>query len=130
MGIFSGFPFQTKAQMQAEQDAFEKRVFPFGVDAAREKARVLLAPYATKKVGERELLFAYISSKDAYALDGGGDEGLAAAKRALKRQNWLPADAVSAILALVHLEEGRTSIDEFPTAEELRVALVIDDDVK
>ena len=130
MGIFSGFPFQTKAQMEAEQAAFEKRVFPFGVDETREKARALLSPYATKKVGERELLFAYISAKDSYAQAGDGDEGLAAAKHTLKRQNWLSADAVSAILALVRLEDGSTSIDEFPTAEELRVALVIDDDVK
>ncbi len=134
MGIFDGFPFKSREQMEREQKEFEKRVFPHDIEKTKALALDRLRPYGEKKPGklmaDNEVLFSYISAKDIFVQAGGGEDGVAAAKKALKRQSWLPKQMVEAVLALVKLEENRDGLEDFPTADDIRVEMVIDDNLK
>lgn len=119
MGWFDGFPFKSREQMKKEQQEFEKTVFPFGMQQ-REVALLVLREVTSKKLPDDQKLFAFISAKDRFAKAETEEEGLAQVGKSFAKQNWLKQEDRSAIVALILLEYRIASLDDYPTAQQVR----------
>ena len=119
MGWLDGFPFKTKEQIEKDQKAFEKRVLPFGT-AQRDAAKSVLKELLPPRTRDDEMLFAFISAKDAFTQEEDPAEGRAAALASLNRGKWLKEPAKSCVLALVMLDVQITALEEYPTAGQVR----------
>lgn len=121
MGWFDGFPFKSKAQQDKERKAFEKTVFPFGVEEHREAARkVLHEVLQANKLQDDQRLYAYIIAKEAYMECEDVGEEANAALRVLHKQPWVTDEHAALIISLIRLEKGAESLENFPTAEQVR----------
>lgn len=120
MGLFDGFPFASREQQEKDRAAFEKRVFPLGL-AQRDKAReVLQQLLAGKRTRDTDRLFAYITAKDSYTQQQDPANALAAAQDTLKKQKWLTDESRRTMLALVLLEADTQTLENYPTADDVR----------
>lgn len=120
MGWFDGFPFKTKEQMERERKEFESRVFPLGPEQKDIALAILKQLLVRPKLKDNEKLYAYISAKDKYAYHG-DDGGVEYAQSALRKQKWLNEEEIRLVLALVMLDTKATSLEEYPSIEEIQV---------
>ena len=120
MGWFDGWPFKSKEQQEKEERDFQKRVFPFGMEQ-RDAALAVLKEGTTSKLKDSEKLFAFICAKDACLLNGGeAEDGLQKAEATLDKQKWIPKEDRCFILTFMRLEIRATSLEDYPTAEDVR----------
>lgn len=124
MGLFDGWPFKSKEQLERERRDFEKRVFPLG-EAQRTMAAALLAELMSKKLKEDERMYAYISAKDKYTQEDEEERAMHLARQTLMQQKWLTDSDRLVALALVRLEIGIEGLDEYPTADRVRQEMVL-----
>ncbi|MDL2324353.1 hypothetical protein LJC61_04285 [Ruminococcaceae bacterium OttesenSCG-928-A16] len=118
MGWFDGFPFKSKEQREKERIKFQTKVLPFG-EPQKKAALLVLKQLAGTKLQDEELLFAFFSAKDKYISGLEDDEALEAAAAAIKKHPRLtPADKQN-VVALVHLEYGIESLDNYPTPQQV-----------
>jgi hypothetical protein len=122
MGWFDGFPFVSAEQRKRNQQDFERRIFPFGLEAHRAAAKGLLSQIITAPLSEEERLFAYIMAKDKYLLNDRGEAGLQAARKQLATLRWLNERDRELLLAMVRLEAEAPSLDAYPGPEAIRKA--------
>jgi len=118
MGWFDGFPFTSKEERERRRKEFEKRVVPFGVEAQREKLSATLKELFPK-VDIMDATFVFFDAKDAYTSRDDRDEGILAAKRKLQKVRWVDGRTETIILRLVELESAITSLDDYPTAQDV-----------
>lgn len=122
MGWFDGFPFKSREQTEKERKAFERKIFPLGVDAQRAAALQVLREVTSPGMKDDQKLFAFISSKDKYLDQDTRSEGLALVRFHLKKQRWVSEEDMAAVAALVVLENGVLSLEEYPTAQQVQQA--------
>ncbi|MDR1028164.1 MAG: hypothetical protein LBL63_01955 [Clostridiales Family XIII bacterium] len=121
MGIFEGFPFVNKEERERRAREFNERVFPFGVETQREAVKGLLTELIPASPHKPDiLLFAFIVAKDAYTAKGKGTQGIDAAHRALDRALRKGEREKALILAAVQADAEITTLDAYPTAEQVR----------
>ena len=125
MGFFDGFPFTSKDERERKRKDFEKRVVPFGTEASREKLRAVLKELFPK-VDVMDSTFAFYNAKDAYTLRETEEEGRAAARFKLEKTKDIDDRAVSIFIRLIELEMKITSLDEYPTAQDVLNSLAND----
>ena len=119
MGLFDGFPFKSKEETEREKQEFQKRVFPLGM-VQRDAAQRVLEELFQDPKRLREYLFAFIVSKDRYTMQDMTDEAMEDVQVQLKRQKWLKEDDKRLIVALLLLDCRATSLESYPTAQEVR----------
>lgn len=120
MGILSGFPFTTKEERVRQEQEFNHRVFPLGIEQQRDAAQNLLSALIPDGKNKPEMhLFAFIVAKEAYIKNGKGEPGTAAARKALGRVLRKSEREKALILAAVKLDAESTSLAAYPTAEEV-----------
>lgn len=124
MGWFDGFPFKSFSQMKREQQDFEKRMFPFGMQQ-RDMALPVLREVLSPKLRDEERLYAFISAKDTFKRFDDADEGLARARKALRRQSRVQPGDIPLILALVQLDDALASLEDYPTPQAVRAAAIL-----
>ncbi|MDR1953494.1 MAG: hypothetical protein LBQ21_03325 [Clostridiales Family XIII bacterium] len=123
MGILNGFPFITKEERVRREQEFNNRVFPLGVEQQRDAAALLLSELIPEgRTKPDMLLFTFIVAKDAYMKNGKGEPGETAARRALGRVMRKNEREKALILSAIKLEAEITSMDDYPTAEEVLAA--------
>ena len=122
MGLFDGFPFVSKEERERRERDFNKRITPFGVEAQRDKLQKVLKELFPK-VDIIDCTFAYYDAKDAYTKKETDEEGLHAAKAKFRTVKWIDGRAEVILLRLLELERAITSLDEFPTAEDVLAGL-------
>ena len=122
MGWFDGFPFVSKEERERRKRDFEKRISPFGLDEQREKLKVTLAELFPD-INELDSLFAYYDAKDSYTIKENKEEGAVAARMKLRKQRWIDGRKETIILRLIEMETELTSLDDFPTAEDVMAGL-------
>jgi hypothetical protein len=118
MGLFDGFPFTSKEERERRRRDFEKRVVPFGVEEQREKIREILKELFPG-VDNTDAVFVYFNAKDAFTNKETKDEGEFAARQRLRNVKWIDGHGIAKILRLIELESQITSLDEFPTADDV-----------
>ena len=118
MALFDGFPFTSKEERERRKRDFDKRVVPFGVEEQRDKVRETLKELLPK-TDLLDATFAFFNAKDAYTLKETKEEGLAAARLKLSKVRWIDGRTMAILLRYVELETEITSLDEYPTAEEI-----------
>ena len=122
MGWFEGFPFVSKEERDRRRRDFEKRVAPFGVEAQREKLRATLKELFPD-MDTTDAIFAFFDAKDSYTYKETKEEGYAAARAKLRKQRWIDGRKETIMLRLLELESEITSLDEYPTAEQVMSGL-------
>ena len=118
MGMFDGFPFVSKEERERRRKDFEKRVAPFGVEDQREKLKETLSglfPGADLT----DIMFKYYNAKDAFTIKETKEEGLMAAQMKLRRTQKMDGRTETILIRLIELDTELTSLDDFPTAEEV-----------
>lgn len=123
MGLFDGFPFKTKEQQQREERAFQKRVFPLGPGQKEAAQRVVCE--LLQGMDQQEALFAFICAKDAWQIameDERYDEVADSALQALQNQRGLSGQQKKLLVTFVRLETHADSLENYPTADEVRAA--------
>lgn len=131
LNIFDGFPFKSFKQMEKERKRYERRIFPFGMQAQRDAAKTVLRELIPNpKVADEERLYAFISVKDLYTREVEEDDEPAdqeemetAARKQLARLRWMTEEDKVAIFTLVRLECRITSLEEYPTAQDVLALL-------
>ena len=122
MGWFEGFPFVSKEERERRRREFEKRVTPFGVENQREKLEQTLKGLFPK-LNTTDTMFAFFDAKDAYTIKETKEEGYAAARSKLRRQRWIDGRSETIMLRFIELENEVTSLDDYPTAEQVMQGL-------
>ena len=122
MGWFDGFPFVSKEERERRRKEFEKRVAPFGVDDQREKLSSTLKELFPD-LNTTDAMFAFFDAKDAYTYKEDKEEGYRAAKNKLRRQRWIDGRKETIMLRFLELENEITSLDDYPTAEQVLAGL-------
>ena len=118
MGWFDGFPFVSKEERERRKKDFDKRIAPFGIEEQREKLKSLLKELFPK-VDIMDSMFVFYDAKDSYTKRETPEEGIMAARLRLKRTKWVDARSEAILLRLIELEVGITSLDEYPTAQDV-----------
>ena len=118
MGWMDGFPFKSRAQLEKEQKEFEKRVLPLGAEQ-KEAALGVMRALMPQRMREDEMLFAFISAKDAYTKEEDEETGRAAVRHQLERNIRMKEPGKSYILALILLDTQVVSLEEYPTPAEV-----------
>jgi len=121
MALFDGFPFVSKDELKRRQKEQEKRICPFGLDDQRAKAKQVLAELLPG-MHEQDRLFSFFDAKDAYEKAERGEPGRYAARARLKRMKWVDGSAEDLMLKFIELESAIGSLDDYPTAEQVRHA--------
>lgn len=124
MGWFDGWPFKSGEKMQKEQQEFEKRVFPFGMEQ-RDKAQAVLQQLSTGKQSIQEMMFAFIHAKDNYTQEEDADKALARSNAVLDKLRWRKPQDRQLVQALLLLDLSAPSLEEYPTAEQVQAACEI-----
>ena len=118
MGMFDGFPFVSKEERERRRKDFEKRVAPFGVEDQREKLKETLSGLFPG-ADQTDIMFKYYNAKDAYTIKETKEEGFVAAQMKLRRTQKMDGRTETILLRLIELDTELTSLDEFPTAEQV-----------
>jgi len=122
MGLFDGFPFVSKEERERRKKDFEKRIAPFGVEEQREKLKVLLGELFPD-LDNTDVLFSYYDAKDAYTIKETRDEAIVAARIRLRRNRKVDGRKETIIIRLIEMEKDLTSLDDYPTAEDVLTGL-------
>jgi hypothetical protein len=120
--MFEGWPFVSREERERRQKEYADRVFPFGVDAQRERTAAVLRELfgGEKKYDAQDALFCFISAKAAYAQAGEGGDGYAKAGAQLRKLRFKQPDKIALMLAFIELESNIASLDDYPTADDVR----------
>jgi hypothetical protein len=124
MGIFDGWPFHSKEEIERKNREFNERVIPLGPTQKDRALAVLkeLKPRKSRNDG-KELLFCYLVSKDKYLLNGKGEDGMAAMSSELNRLKFLSEEEKRLIKTLVTYDSEVIDIHYYPSAEKIRKAM-------
>ena len=123
MGIFSGFPFETRKDRDRISREFDKRMFPLGVEEQWGKTQEVLSALIDKKLIKHDMIhFAYMSAKDKYTTYKDEGFGEQAAQNELNRIIRKNEEAKKLILALIRLDTETESLDDYPTPDRVREA--------
>jgi hypothetical protein len=122
-GIGDWFHVSKEEQAQRRDD-MSKRVFRFGDEAQRPVViKILDELYGnTRRFSDQDQLFAFISSKNVYAIayeKNPADAAFAAAKQ-LRSLGWRKDERIRILLALLVLDQRAPSLEEYPTADQVR----------
>jgi len=118
MGWLDGFPFVSREERERRDRLLEKRICPFGVEAQREKARMVLSQLFPNRQTE-ETLFAFFDAKDAYTQNGVGETDRNNALTRLLRNSWMDDHAVNVMMCFIEMESEAKSLNEYPTANDV-----------
>lgn len=122
MGLFDGFPFKTKDQIEKERADFSAKVFPLGPEQ-KEAASNILGQIISRKTKTQQALFAFIAGKD-YCLslvEKDGHIDTVVLRRFLTKQHiGLPPEDQALVAALILLDFDVTRLDEYPAADIVR----------
>ena len=127
MGLFDGFPFTSKEERERRKKDFDNRVVPFGAEEQRDKVRETLK-VLFPKVDLLDATFAFFNAKDAYTLKDTEEEGLAAARLKLSKIRWIDGRTMTILLRYVQLETKATSLEDYPTPEDILSGLFEEDE--
>ncbi|MDR1134818.1 MAG: hypothetical protein LBL49_01355 [Clostridiales Family XIII bacterium] len=119
---FLGLSFESPEERRQKQKEFEKKIFPFGLDAHRELVKDRLAQIMTSPILDEERMFAFIVAKEKYLLEDNSAEGMMRARLQLKKIRDLNEADIELIIALVHLDSRLTSLEGYPTPQMIRAA--------
>ena len=122
MGWFDGWPFVNKEERDRRQKDFDKRLSPFGIEEQRDKLKPLLKELVPD-VDQIDVLFAYYDAKDAYTKKETPEEGQVAARIKLRRHRWNDGRKETILIRLIEKEIELTSLDDYPTAEDVMAGL-------
>ena len=111
-------PPQSKEDQQRQMEELDARIFPLG---AEERARVTdaLRRLLSSKFGDPENLFTFVAAKEAYVRKTDSEDGLRAGWKILGLQGWLKKRDRALVLALIELESGIGSLEDFPADAEI-----------
>jgi hypothetical protein len=126
MSIFNNWPFVSKAEQQRNAEDFDAMVFPFGVEAQREKMKDTLSTLIKNpKVQTNLLLFACMRAKETYIKEGQGSRALEEAKKVIGKimLKLITEDEKMLILALARLDSEIDSLAEYPTPDDVHKAI-------
>ena len=118
MGWFEGYPFVSREERERRRKDFEKRITPFGVEDQREKLKETLGGLFPG-LNMTDAMFAFYNAKDAYTYKEDREEGYMAAKARLRKQRWIDGRNETIMLRFIELESELTSLDDYPTAEQV-----------
>lgn len=118
MGLFSGFPFQSREDMEKEKQEFLSRVFPLGLEQ-RDAAQKVLEELLPQKKHHREYLFVFISAKDRYTSSDRSEAVLEKAVNQAGPRKWLTQRDKNIISTLVRMDVDVTSLEEYPTPQQV-----------
>ena len=122
MGWFDGFPFVSKEERERRRRDFEKRLAPFGIEEQRAKLKETLFELFPG-VDQTDLLFAYYDTKDSYTMKETPEEGRRVAVLKLRKHRWIDGRKETIILRLIEMEMALTSLDDYPTAQDVMSGL-------
>ncbi|MDP4109957.1 MAG: hypothetical protein Q8878_08025 [Bacillota bacterium] len=107
---------KSKEQIEAEREAFEKSVFPFGSEQ-KDKIEELLSHFYEKKNKKIDFMLAFIQGKQLYLKD----RDLAPIRSMLKNMPVRFTDEqIRQIISLVILDSDVASLSEYPAAEQVK----------
>ncbi|MEA4911060.1 MAG: hypothetical protein VB092_00405 [Oscillospiraceae bacterium] len=110
------FSFKSREQLEKERIEYENKVFPLGVEETRALALEALRPFFRKKADTAEILFPFLTAKQAL-LDQTSIEDIASK---VKKSAFRVDDTqVRAVLALALLDGCTVSLDTYPTAADV-----------
>jgi len=118
MGWFDGFPFTNNEERERRRKDFEKRIAPFGVDEQREKLKATLGGLFPK-INTTDAMFAFYDAKDAFTKKDTVEEGRDAARLKLRKLSWIDGQSEAVLLRFIELENKITSLDDYPTANDV-----------
>jgi hypothetical protein len=122
-GIGDWFHVSKEEQAQRRDD-MSRRVFRFGDEGQRPVvAKVLDDLYGnTRRFSDQDQLFAYISARNVYALayERNPADATGAAARQLRNLGWRKEERIRILLALLELDQRAPSLEEYPTADQVR----------
>jgi hypothetical protein len=110
------FGFESKAEKEKKMRQFQQMILPLGLE---QKGAILnaLRPVMNKKIHDTEILYAFFVSKEKY-LDS--DRNMAEPEEYLNGLKSFSADERKYILKLVLLDIKAQSLEEYPTAEDIK----------
>jgi hypothetical protein len=131
MGIFDGWPFHSKEEIERKNREFNERVIPLG-PAQKDRALAVLKELRPPKSrnDSKELLFCYLVSKDKYLLKGKGQEGMAAMTSELDRLKFLSGEEKRLIKTLVAYDSEIIDLNYYPSAEKIRAAMEMSPEIR
>jgi hypothetical protein len=121
MNIF-GFNIMSKEEKAKAADEYNRIIFPLGKEEHKAKVLSVLHEVCTGKYRDEELLFVFITSKDKYLDESNSLDGLKIVMKINKDQRWISEDNLRMVVTLVYLESDITSLENYPTAEAVKVA--------
>jgi len=122
MGLFDGFPFVSKEERERRSRDFENRIAPFGLEEQRNKLKVTLVDLFPG-IDITDLMFVYFDAKDSYTLKENSEDGVRSARFKLSKVKWMDKRKETIMLRLIELERGLTSLDDYPTANDVLAGL-------
>ncbi|MDR2163945.1 MAG: hypothetical protein LBO70_08475 [Clostridiales Family XIII bacterium] len=124
MGLLDGWPFRSREEIEKRNREFDERVMPLGGDQKDQAMAVLgeLKPKGSRN-DTKELLFAYLVSKDKYIQNGKGEDGMNAMSLELNRLKFLSDYEKRVVKALVKYDSEIINLDYYPSAEKIRAAI-------
>ena len=123
MGIFNGWPFVKKSETERREREFDERMFPLGFDEQRGKIMQLLQeliPSPDKQL--QYLMFATVMVKEHYLNNDRSKSSLIQAKKKIDSVVKITEQEKWMIVALAWLDTEATSLDNYPTADQVRKA--------
>ena len=114
MDLNNIFSFTSPAQRREKERAYEKKLFPLGIEQ-RDFALKALRPLINSKKSDAELLFAFISTKEKLI-----DDSEQMAYAYLERQRYFSDLEKAYIMALVLLDVNVVSLEEYPNTEDVK----------
>lgn len=125
MKWFDGFPFKSREQLKKQQQEYEQRILPLGEAQRQQVLGVLRQLYAGTKWTDSELLYLFFNAKEQFLEGETPEDGLALAAAGLAGSSLAKKLDTKPLLALVQLDAPLTSLDAYPTAEQVRSAAVL-----
>jgi hypothetical protein len=122
--LFEGWLSVSKEEQAQRRDDMSKRVFRFGDEAQRPVVIKLLDELfgSTRSFSDQDQLFAYISARNVFALacEKNPVDATPAAAKQLRSLGWRKEERLRTLLALLELDERAPSLEEYPTADQVR----------
>jgi hypothetical protein len=124
MGLFDGWPFRSKEEIERRNREFNERVMPLG-ETQKELALAVLGKLKPPKSrnSDKELLYGYLVAKDKYVQESKGQDGMNAMSRELDRMAFLSDEEKRVIRTLVQYDSEIINIDYYPSADKIRAAM-------
>ena len=108
--------FKSKEERKKEEDEYKRKMFPLG-DSQKDLAMCLLKSLISKNIRDNELLFYFLVCKEWY-MDK-GEEAIKILQKYIIKSKIFNMEEANIIISSAILDLKATSIDEYPTKEEV-----------